>query len=82
MFDRFQQYLFLMVVLYLLGCLVHDICVYHDLVAENTARIEIEKQTRDHLSHRLDKLIRLMEEEQLASRREEKLKKLRNRLND
>lgn len=81
MFNRLQHYLYLVLVLYLLGCLVHDICVYHIILAENTARLKIEDQKREILSHRLGNLIQLIEKEHIDNKSKESLATLNNKLN-
>ncbi len=68
MFHRLQHFFCLAVVLYLLGCLVHDIYVYHDVLGENAVRIEREEQTRQIRSRKLDDLLRMIEEPHLSNR--------------
>lgn len=65
MYFRLQRYLCLIVILYILCCLAHDICTYHGLLAASIARLENRVQTKKGLEQELKDLIQWFEKEQL-----------------
>lgn len=81
MFYKFQTYLCLIVCIYLMCCLVHDLCFYHEIQAEKIAALKKQEEMRQKLSPRLDDLIHLIEEKQINNKNKERLINLNNRLN-
>ena len=82
MFDKLQPYLCLIVILYILGCLVHDIWIYHGIRVENNARFRRDTHIKEALSRELDNLIELIEEEHLDNKKKDRLKNIKNSLNE
>jgi len=77
LFDKLQLYICLIVILYLLGVLIHDICVYHSIQAENIVLSEKESRLRQDLSHKVECLIQLFDEEHQSEKSKERLKKVK-----
>jgi len=80
MLCRLQLYLCLIVSLYLLCCLAHDVYFYHQIQVEKTAELKRDEEMRKMMRSRLHALVQLIETKQINNQSKERLIHLSNRL--
>jgi hypothetical protein len=77
-----QRYICLIVSLYLLCCLAHDIWVYRGMQLEEIREIRKQEELAEEMLRRLDALIQLIEEKALDDETKKRLVDLRERFNE
>lgn len=79
---RVQPYLCLIVSLYLLCCLAHDIWVYRQIQVQEMFEIRKEEKISQEALKRLDALIHIAEENEIDEETKQRLITLRRKLNN
>jgi len=77
-----QRYICLIVSLYLLCCLAHDIWVYRGMQLEEIREIRKQEEMAEEMLRRLDTLIQLIQEKALDDQTKKRLMNLRQRFNE
>ena len=79
---KLQRYICLIVSLYLLCCLAHDMWVYRGLQLQEIREMRKQEEMAKEMLRRLDALIQLIQEKELDDQTKKRLMNLRERFNE